>query len=1106
MTEGGGVGAGRSTAIILFTDLVGSTELRSRLGEEAADELRRRHDRLVTDRIEANRGQLVKNLGDGLMATFAGASDGVAAAVSIQQVLDRHNRSGASAAPLEVRIGLSAGDVAIEEGDCFGTPVIEAARLCAAAEARQILASEMVRWLARSGAAFIPVGTLDLKGLPDPVPVVRVGWDPLPQSSAPLPSLLTDIGRIFVGRDAEVERLQQLWKEAAAGEFRVVLLGGEPGVGKTRLAAELAANVHAEGGLVLAGRCDEDLGVPYQPFVEALRHFVDHTPPADLSERLGRYGGELARLVPELTVDVPDLPLPVHSDPETERYRLFDAVAAWLGVTSAEEPLLLVLDDLQWAAKPTLLLLRHLVRSPLTKRVLVLGTYRDTELGHHHPLVEVLADLRRQGATERISLVGLDSSRVAAFMEQAAGHAMGDEELALARAIHEETEGNPFFVREVLRHLAETGAIERREGRWGNRLPIEELGIPEGVRDVVGRRLSRLSETANRALQVAAVIGAEFEFPVIQAADDLDAEALVCSLEEAIAARLVIEGGQARYRFAHALVRDTIYGELSAARRVAMHRRVAEAIQSVHAASLDDHLPALAHHWARASAPAADTARAIDYSRRAGDRALAQLAHDEAAVYYRQALELLDVAAGGPVEETRLELLISLGEALRRDGDPAHREILLEAVRLAQHLGDPERLARAALANSRGTFSAAGMADQDRVAAIEAALGAIGDRHDAMKARLLANLAVELTWVADLERRSALSGEAVSLARRLGDRDVLGSVLTARAIAIQDPSTVEERLQLTAEAVEIVERSQDPTMRIFGHRRRVDALMEIGDMAEAERHLRAQEQVAGEGPQHPFLRFLVRSHRATKLLAAGQFEKAEAASRDALASGLEAGHGDAQVMFAVQLTSIRFEQGRSDDQIAVELAAAADRLSGLPFLRAMLALMYCELDRLDEARIAFQILAESGLRRIPRDNAWGPTMAIASIVCARLGDADQAAILYELLSPYDHLIASHPLAWYGAFALHLGALSTTLGRYNDAEGHFSSAADIHERIAAPGALARTRLEWARMLLNRRHPGDPERARELLDRALATAREIGQANVERRAVEFLTARS
>jgi class 3 adenylate cyclase/tetratricopeptide (TPR) repeat protein len=1089
------------TITVLFTDLVGSTELMARLGAEAFDSVRQAHFAALRAAIGRHGGEEVKNTGDGIMVTFGSVVDALLGAVTMQQVTDRQARTGP--APIVIRVGVSIGEVTFEDGDVFGTPVVEAARLVAAAGAGKILTTAIARALAggRAELEFVDLGPLVLKGLPDAVPVCEVVWQPS-ASSVPMPALLTDIGRVFVGRTGEVERLAQLWKEAAAGERRVALLAGEPGVGKTRLAAELAGAAHAEGAAVLAGRCDEDLGVPYQPFVEALRHQLDHSPTEELPVHLGRYGGELIRLVPELADRVPTLAPPLRSDPETERYRLFDAVAAWLAAASTEQPVVFVLDDLQWAAKPTLLLLRHIVRYPEPTRLLILGTYRDTELPHDHPLVELLADLRRQSGVERLSISGWDQGAVAMYMAQMAGHDLDDGGLALARAIHTETEGNPFFVRELLRHLTETGAIVQRDGGWTTRSPVEDVGIPEGVREVVGRRLARLSGEANRALRMAAVVGPEFDLAVVQAAGSIDEEDLLGALDEATKARLVIETSAPRYRFAHALVRDTLYGELSAPRRVAAHRRVAEAIEALYPGTLDEHLPALAHHWARASAPAAETARAVDYATRAGDRALAQLAHQEAVAYYRQALELLGVAAGPPDEGKRLELLISLGEALRRAGDPAHREVLLKAVRLAGQRADPERLAQAALANCRGTFSAAATVDEERVAAIEVALDAIGDRHDPMRARLLAHLAMELVWATDLERRGALSAEALVVARRTGDPDVLGFVLTFRSLAIWHPSTIEGRLKLTTEALNIALRTQDPTLTFYALKRRADVLMEIGNLEEAEAHLQAVDRLASEGRLHPFLRSIFMHTRAAMLLAAGQVDKAEAASRQALALGQEAGQADAPLLFAVQLVNIRFEQGRFDDELAAQLAATAERLPGVPSLQAMLAVAYCELDRLDEARQAFSSLAESGLRNVPEDNMWAPTVAIASHVCARLEDADQAAILYDLLSPYGHLIVSHPLGWYGAFPHYLGVLSTTLGHYEDAQRHFSNATDIHERLPAPGSLARTRLEWGRMLLTRGQAGDVERGRELLGQALATARDLGLGNVERQAVALL----
>ncbi len=1093
---------GRTMAVVLFTDLVGSTELRGRLGEEAAEVLRRKHDRLLTEAVDAHSGRVVKGLGDGIMATFAGASDAVAAAVAIQQAIDRLNQSGKAAVSLAVRVGLSAGDVTFEDEDVHGTPVIEASRLCGVAEGGTILAADVVRVLggAAEGHDYVSVGGLELKGLRNAVPAVRVEWEPLAGSALPLPALLTDVGRIFVGRDPELERLGQLWKEAAAGERRVALLAGEPGVGKTRLAAELTGRVHDEGATVLAGRCDEDLGVPYQPFVEALRHFVDHTPAADLPARLGRYGGELARLVPELSALVPDLPAPLRSDPETERYRLFDGVATWLAALSGDEPILLVLDDLQWAAKPTLLLLRHVVRACDAKRVLVLGIYRDTELTHDHPLVEVVADVRRQGGVERVSLSGLDDTGVAALVEQASGRTLDENGVALARAIYEETEGNPFFVREVLRHLAETGAVERRDAGWATRLPVEELGIPEGVRDVVGRRLSRLSEDTNRTLRVAAVVGAEFELPVVEAAGSLDDERLLAALEEAAGARLVTEASATRYRFSHALVRATLYEQLTAARRVALHRRVAEAIEAAHEGALDDYLPALAHHWARASAPAADTAKAVQYATRAGDRALAQLAHDEAVHYYGQALELLSATETPVGESRRLELLIALGEAERRAGKPGFRETLLAASRLARERNDANGLVRAALANNRGTlFASVGTVDHERIAVLEEALGAVGTAESPPRARLLATLGQELTW-GDRHRRVQLSGEALAVARRLGDPGTLAEVLLARYYTIVGPDTHSERVANVTELLALAQDLGDPVIHSRALALSFRVAVESGDVEKADRYLEANERLT-EDLHQPTLQWFVAMQRAGRALRRGRTEEAEGLVLDAGRAGEAAGQPDAGVLRLWLQFSVRFEQGRLGELLDDLLRHVAE-FPALPGARALVALAYAELDRLDDARQALQPLASSNFD-LPVNTNWLRAVTDIAAACARVGDREWAATLYRLLTPYPNLFPTANLGTpTGSVGHYLGLLAGVLGRFDESEAHLASAEAAHERSEAPTWLARTRLEWARILLLRGQPGDAERAQQLLDQGLVTARDLGLAGVERHAAALL----
>jgi class 3 adenylate cyclase/tetratricopeptide (TPR) repeat protein len=1091
----------RTTATVLFTDLVQSTALRSQLGDQGAEELRRTHDRVLTEAVEAHGGRVVKGLGDGVMATFAGASDAVNAAVAMQQAIDRLNRSAPVTVQLAIRIGVSAGDVTSEGGDYHGRPVIEASRLCDVAEGGQILASELVKLLAGAGAGltFDPVGSLELKGLPDPLPTVEVRWERIVLSRVPLPALLTEIGRVFVGREEQLERLEQLWKEVRAGELRLAFLAGEPGVGKTRLAAELAARTHAGGGVVLAGRCDEDLGVPYQPFVEALRHFADHLPPESLPDRLGRYGGELARLVPELAAQLPGLPPQLHSDPETERYRLFDAVAAWLAAVSAEEPLLLVLDDLQWAAKPTLLLLRHVARSSDTKGVLVLGAYRDTELGHDHPLVEVLADLRRQSGVDRISLTGLDLPGVAAWMEHAAGQPLAEEDFVLARAVHQETEGNPFFVREVFRHLVETGAVHREGGRWSARLPVEELGIPEGVREVVGKRLTRLSGGALQVLRTGAVVGAAFEPAVIEVAGDIEGEDLISALEEASDARLVIETGEGRYRFAHSLVRDTVYEGLSALRRVALHRRVAEAIETVHASRLDDHLPALAHHWGRASAPATHATRAALYAARAGSRALAQLAHDEAAHYYRQALELVEVAEEPPVETWRIDLLIGLGEAEHRSGATGYRAVLREAAERAERLGDADRLARAGLAGYRGLWEQSLAVETDRVAVLEAALRARGDREDPMRACLLAVLAAESMFSADRRQRREWSDNALALARRLGDLPTLATVLHSRCAAIWDPAMLEERRANAAELRALTDDLGDPFVKVWASLYSFETAMEAAEVEVADRHLDAAQLSASEVERA--LWWFSTFPRAGRVLLAGRVEEAETLAREALEIGLATQPlHEARITYGVQRFQIRFEQGRLGELVTKLAEAAAD--DGYPETRAMLAQTYCELGREDEARVAFEPLAGS-LAAIPPDPNWIVTVTRSAGVAAHLGDPAAAAVLYDLLAPYSDRVAGQGIVWTGAVAHYLGILARALGDLAAAEAHLARAADIHQRIGAPIWLARSRVEWAGVLLDRGGPAKAERARSLLGEALTTARALGVDAVERRAVDLLS---
>ena len=560
-----------------FTDLRGSTDLRVRLGDVDFDELRRRHDAVLAAAVEASGGHLVKLMGDGVLAVFSGAVDALDAAVAMQQAIEHLNRSLAT--PLDLAVGVSAGDVAIEGDDVHGTPVVEAARLCAVARGGQILGADVVRVLAGSRGAhrFEPLGDLSLKGLPDPVRTFDVSWSPLPGATAAPPEgvwcapEIASLARVgFVGRVAEHEQLRSMWKTAAAGATTCALVAGEPGIGKTRLAAQVAAAAHGEGATVVFGGCDDGAGVAFQPWARALGAWCAAVDGDVLAERVGPLGGELARIVPSLASRVAGLAPPLLSDPESDRLRLFEAVAELLGAIGRVTPVVLVLDDLHWADAPSLLLLRHVLRSTVATRLLVLATYRDTDLDRTHPLAALLTDLRRSDSAqvERVALGGLGVDDVNAFVRFASASELDSVGERLARAVFEETNGNPFFVGEMIRHLVASGTVVHDGERWTLARDLDDVGLPEGVREVIGRRLSTMSTRTNEVLAVAAVVGPRFDAAIVASAMKADLDEVLDACDEATQTRLLTEGAVAgSYAFAHALVRQTLDAELTVARR-----------------------------------------------------------------------------------------------------------------------------------------------------------------------------------------------------------------------------------------------------------------------------------------------------------------------------------------------------------------------------------------------------------------------------------------------------------------------------------------------------------------------------------------------------------
>ncbi|MBI4604134.1 MAG: protein kinase [Planctomycetes bacterium] len=485
----------------------------------------------------------------------------------------------------------------------------------------------------------------------------------------------------FVGRQEEVSVLKAALERALSGKGTVAFLAGEPGIGKTRLAQELARHARLRGARVLIGRAIEGEGAPsYLPFVEALDTAVAELKTAQLRELLGEATAIVMRLLPQIVGRLSDLGPQPEPQPESQRYLLFQGVASLLKGRAAESGLLLVLEDLHWADRPSLQLLQHVARQVQDSRVLVLATYRDLEVDSRHPLSEVLVNLRREHLSERILLRGLPSGDVRALIA-----ALGERDVpeAFAAAVHRETEGNPFFIEEVVKHLIDERRLRRDSGAPPSEtLTLEQLGLPQGVREAIDRRLSRLGEPAQRLLSIASAMTGGIPWDLLAAVCGESEERLLDTLDEVLAAQVLRERrGTARgtYELTHALFRQALYDKLSTPRRARLHRQLGEGIERVFAADLEPHLAELAHHFYQAG-PGGEAEKAVDYATRAGDRAARLLAHEEAARHYGRAIEALAWRERAAEPSGRLlELHAKRGTAFARVGMWAEARTELEA-------------------------------------------------------------------------------------------------------------------------------------------------------------------------------------------------------------------------------------------------------------------------------------------------------------------------------------------------------------------------------------------------------------------------------------------
>jgi DNA-binding SARP family transcriptional activator/tetratricopeptide (TPR) repeat protein len=913
-----------------------------------------------------------------------------------------------------------------------------------------------------------------------------------PSPRPPLPPPLARRERSpFVGRENAVAWLRAQWSEAQGGSGRLAIIAGQPGIGKTRLASELARAAHDEGAVVLLGRCHEELLISYQPFVEAFARYAAALSPETLRGQVGPYADELARFVPELARRGPGLGEPVIGDGESERFRLFEAAGSLLAHASRSWPVLLLLEDLHWADKATALLLSHVVRSIQTERVLVIGTYRDTEPGE--VLIGVLADLHRDRALERLRLGSLHRGEVANMISAWLGRAPPTH---FAHALHRDTEGNPFFIEEVLHHLIAVGAADATG--WERLASFTELGIPDGVRDAIERRLATLSPDARRTVTMAAAIGRSFSIEVLEALADPHGERVLEALEEAAEHRIVEEepGAPWRYSFAHALIRETLYASLSGPRRVALHRRIVAILEQRHAGDPDPPLGELAYHSVEAAEPGA-AAKAVDYSARAARRALAALAYEEAVGHFDHALEALALSAS-PDEPTRCDLLLGLGEANGKAGDFDHSRAAWQAAAdLARTTGLGTHLARAALGLARGWIEQ-GSTDPAIIGLLEEALGALPDTETALRARLLGRLAMELHFASEPERCQALARQSVTVARGLGDPSTLAFALNARHWAQRGQDDIGELLAIADEIIASAELSSELELALQGHSWRLVDLLELGQTAAIDAEIAACVTLADSLDQ-PFYRSWVAGLHPMRALMQGRFDEAERLAGEALQAAESVANWNGITASRVQLAWCWKDLGCGGDHGAEVERFVRDEVLTRPLSggaaavwNGNLALFMAEAGLHARARAYLDRVADCDDAELTRNVDGRSAAALAAEACALLGDDRLAPRLYELLLPRDGLciLGGRGVYFRGAVARYLGLLAATQGRWADAVRHHEEALETNTRAQAPPWIARSLLDLARVLRGRGRPEDQHRVDDLLQQCEPLARNMG----------------
>ena len=892
--------------------------------------------------------------------------------------------------------------------------------------------------------------------------------------------------RVFVGREPEQKQLQAAFDGAMSGQGALMMVVGEPGIGKTALCEQLSTYVTLRGGKTLVGHCYEEgsLSLPYLAFVEAMRSYVLSRETRDLRRELGTGAADVARIVSEVREKLKVEPRPPES-PEEERYRLFQAVTSFLTNAAKVQPLLIVLEDLHDSDKGTLEMLTHVSRNLGGARLVIVGTYRDVEVDRTHPLSAALAELRRVATFNRILLRGLNADEVRRMLESIVRQ---EVPWGLAEAVHRQTEGNPLFVQEVVRYLVEEGLISREEGQW--RATTLEMSIPEGLRDVVGKRLSGLSQECNRILSIASVIGREFRLAVLQKVAGVSDDELFAALEEAKGAAVVEErsavGAAVTYRFTHAFFRQTLYEEIIAPRRIRLHQQVGKALEEVYEKRLKEHATELAEHFSYSSDPA-DLAKAVSYGEMAAQRAMSVYAYGEAVRLLEQALKVQEVL--DPEDKgKRCDLLVALSEALCATMEPRRLldKELPELFSLAETIKNNEYASLACIFAIRALVieqGAVGVATPEAVLWAERA-----DQYARPETveRATADACLGAVRFATGDRKSArkLLDKALEQASRLGDPETFWIAASFWISYSQAPHHFKKAASLANEIM-LTTRPKRLEPASLGLRCASLAFLASGQRQQAQEccdELRNLYERTG----HNWCFFRYMTLNALMAAIDGHLEEVVQIGRQMIARGQELGiavlafglarNADLRPRLYLGRNLERFEQ------------TYRDGLQGLGMQPdAALCLINAYLGRSVEVEEMLERLVVKRPHFGTADDEVQVQGEMAYLEAAVLVGHRQAAEM--LLKRFTGSNVCTPGDTYiTCVSRHLGAAAALLGRPEEARNHYQEAIRVCTDMRFRPELALTRLQLAEMLLEH-YPDEKSEALEHLDFAIKEFREM-----------------